>query len=79
MKVASKKIEERAKRIWDKNNLEDSLLWQEEMWNNNEFNPVWGSTDFEGWSFSTNENSDYVHFWSPDGEEGDILRDIIKN
>lgn len=78
MKVATKKTEERAKKIWDNNNLEDSLLWQEEMWNDNEFEPVFGSTDFNGWSFTTNENSDYVHFWAPNGEEGDFLRDIIK-
>ena len=74
MKVASKETEELARKIWLENNLESKINWEPEMWNDNEFDPVWGSVEFEGWRFSTNENSDFVHFFSIDNEEGDILR-----
>ena len=75
MIVASQKTEELARQIWLNNNLNDKINWEPEMWNDDEFSPVWGSVEFEGWTFSTNENSDWVHFWSPENEEGDFLRD----
>ena len=74
MKVASRETEELARQIWIDNNLESKINWEPEMWNDNEYNPVWGSVEFDGWTFSTNENSDWVHFWNPESEEGDFLR-----
>ena len=73
-KSKQSKLDTIAKTIWDTQNLEDHIFWQPEMWNNNEFDPVCGSVEFDGWKFTTNENSDYAQYTSPEGKHGEILR-----
>jgi len=61
-----------AKQIWDENNLEDHLYWHEEMWTS-EWDPALGTVEHDGWKFWTNENSDEIHFKSPNGIEGEFV------
>ena len=74
MMVSTKEMDELAKKIWDANGLADKINFVPEMWNNNEFDPAVGSIDFEDWTFSTNESSNYV-FYTHNGYEGDFLMD----
>lgn len=72
-KIATLEMDLRAKQIWFDNKLEDKIDWQEEMWTDHEFEPAIGTIEFEGYLFTTNENSDDVTY-THNGYEGSFAR-----